>query len=149
MRGTGLGLMLLAGGVMWGQECVGGYRVAGIRRDAVLGRTWIVMASCTHPERPVSLLAVPGEVTPGPERATSVAPAKTLPVEILVRAGDEVRAWSNERRVRMEVTAVAEESGGLGATIHVRVKAHPAESGSEPQRFTVLVRGRGDVEMKR
>ena len=57
----------------------------------------------------------------------------------VVRAGDVVRLWSREEDVRIEVAAMAEESGGLGKTVRVRLM--PRNNAGPAARRAIARRG--------
>ena len=97
--------------------------------DAVLLRSWSVVASCEHGERP-AVLANGGVAGP------------TMPT---VRAGDTVRLWYRDGSVRMEMTGVAEDTGVMGGVIRVRVMGRELVATERKG----VVRGSGDVEMVR
>jgi hypothetical protein len=117
----------------------GSYRVNEVRWDPLLRQRWAVVASCEHPEQPAFAVlteeAIAGKV-PSPKKDDS-AP--------VVRAGDVVHLWRQEDNLRIEMTAMSEESGGLGKAIKLRlIGADSAE-----QQFIGIVRGVADVEMRR
>jgi hypothetical protein len=117
----------------------GSYRVSEVRRDPVLGLSWAMVASCEHPEQPAFAV----QTKEGHAEKTSFRKKDDgVPV---VRAGEVVRLWTQEENLRIEMAAVSEESGGLGQTIRVRV----TEGGSSERQFAGVVRGVGDVEMRR
>ena len=125
----------------------GGYRVTSVRWDPVLQQGWAMVARCGHPEWPevalptrLSSLALKRE-----ERTASIG---VVDVPLVVRAGDTVRLWRRENELRIEVAAVAEESGGVGKSIRVRLVRAGMEGQAERQMVGV-VRGPADVEMQR
>jgi len=126
----------------------GGYQVVRIESDSVLGQRWVTVASCTHPEWPVSALLVPGGGTvvspPGAQHALTHNVRKAP----LVRAGDVVRMWRQEKLMRMEFAGVSEESGDLGKTIRVRLLRRSTDDRSIPKQFSGIIRGPSDVEMQ-
>jgi hypothetical protein len=69
-----------------------------------------------------------------------------LPV---VRAGDVVRLWSREDAVRIELAAMAEENGGLGKTVRVRLMPRNTLGQQPEEQLLGVVRGPHDVEMQR
>lgn len=124
MRAMGLGVLL--GVASAGHAACGAPRVFW---DAVLLRSWSVVVSCEHGERPAVF-------TSGGVAGT------TMPT---VRAGDKVRLWYRDGSVQMEMTGVAEESGVVGEVVKVRVMGRD---------LVVLerkgvVRGSGELEMVR
>jgi len=125
-----------------------GYKVTGVQLDQVMGRRWAMISNCAHPEWPafalptnrgvsfIALQEVGNSLTEG---------AKASPV---VRAGDIVRLWRQESLVRIEVTGVSEESGGLDKTIRVRVVRRNADDQTTPQQLSGVVRGPSNVEIQ-
>jgi Chaperone for flagella basal body P-ring formation len=117
----------------------GSYHVSEVRWDPVLGQRWAVLASCEHPEQP-TFAVLTNETIAG--KASSPREENSAPV---VRAGEVVRLWRQEENLRIEMTAMSEENGGLGKVIRVRLMG----SNSEEQQFIGIVRGVADVEMQR
>jgi hypothetical protein len=117
----------------------GSYRVSEVRWDPVLEQRWAVVASCEHPEQP-TFAVLTNETIAG--KASSLRKEDGAPV---VRAGEVVRLWRQEDNLRIEVTAMSEENGGLGKAIRVRLMG----GGSAEQQFIGIVRGVADVEMQR
>jgi len=115
------------------------YRVTATTWDPVLQQKWTLVARCEHPEWPALAFQKAGS---GVDQA-SVDNYPPLPPA--VRAGDIVRLWSAEERLRIEVAAVAEESGGLGKTIRMRFMRTDAVE----QQMIGIIRGPLDVEMSR
>jgi flagella basal body P-ring formation protein FlgA len=66
----------------------------------------------------------------------------------IVHAGDRVRLWKQEDFLRIEVSGVSEESGGLGTTIRVRLLHRNTDDQSIHDQFSGIVRGPSDVEMQ-
>ena len=117
----------------------GSYRVSEVRWDSVLAQRWAMVISCEHPEQPAFAILTRGSITektPFKEMTDSAA---------LVHAGEVVRLWRQEENLRIEVTAMSEESGGLGKKIRVRLIG----SDSSEMQFVGIVRGIADVEMQR
>ena len=125
-----------------------GYQVMRVESDSVLGRRWATIASCTHPEWPVSALLVPGGGSivshPGAQHALTDNVGKAP----LVRAGEVVRMWRQEKLMRMEFAGVSEESGDLGKTIRVRLLRRSTDDQSISEQFSGIIRGPSDVEMQ-
>lgn len=125
-----------------------GYRVASLRRDAVLGMNWAAVERCGHPGWPA--IAVPTTVAPVAAEVTgsggvlaSVVVVRRAP---LVRVGETVRLWQEDRNVRLQLPAVSEQNGAAGE----RIRLHVGQQGGETLRTVFgLVRGPGDVEMER
>jgi len=125
-----------------------GYQVTRIESDSVLGRRWVTIASCSHPEWPVFALPAPGAgsvVAPPEAQHTLTDNVRKAP---LVRAGDVVRMWRQERLLRIEFSGVSEENGGLGKTIRVRLLRRSTDDQSIPEQFSGIIRGPSDVEMQ-
>jgi hypothetical protein len=141
--------------------CRDGYRRQGSFYDFTLGRTWVVLASCGHPEMPrlavaagqhpeqesapatgsgEAVLASPGAKLgkgadpPPPLRA---APPLSRP---LVVAGERVRLWRQDGVARLDLAGIALGSGAAGSRVRVRVLA----SGKV---FRGMVRAPGVVEL--
>jgi hypothetical protein len=125
-----------------------GYRVTKIESDPVLGQRWAMIASCSHPEWPAFALATNRATlvtTPQDAQRSSADDVRTAPV---IRAGDVVRLWKQEKLLRIEVAGVSEESGGLGKTIRVRLLRRNADDQSIPEQFSGVIRGPSDVEIQ-
>lgn len=121
-----------------------GYRVTGVRWDPVMQQSWATIVSCEHPEWPGFSLRT--------RDADDTLRKGSVPVHEdrspLVRAGDVVELWRQEDLLRIEVSAVAEQNGGMGETIRVRLLRRPGSYQSAEEQFNGVVRGRGDVEMQ-
>jgi Chaperone for flagella basal body P-ring formation len=117
----------------------GSYRVSEIRWDPVLGQRWAMFANCEHPEQPAFAVLTKEAMT---EMSSARRKDDSAPV---VRAGDVVRLWRQEDNLRIEMTAMSEESGGLGKAIRVRLVG----GDSSERQFVGIVRGVADVEMQR
>jgi hypothetical protein len=126
----------------------GGYRVTGVQSDRVLGRRWAIVSSCDHTEWPVLAVQTSGSDSGTPSQANQmpVTSVRSIPT---VHAGDIVRLWKQENLLRIEVAGVAEESGGLGKTIRIRLLSRNADDQVIQERFSGIVRGPSDVEMQR
>ena len=124
----------------------GGYRVTGIQSDPVLGQRWAMVANCNHAEWPVLAIQISGSdsVAPSLTDQTSAA-SSSIP---LVHAGDIVRLWKQEDLLRIEVAGVSEENGGLGKAIRVRLLRQSAGDQMYQERFSGIVRGPSNVEMR-
>jgi hypothetical protein len=125
-----------------------GYRVTRIESDPVLGLRWAMIVRCGHPEWPLVALPANGasSIALTKERERSVS--DTLSTVPIVRAGDIVRLWRQERLMRIEVAGVSEESGGLGKVIRVRLLHKNTDDQSIPEQFSGIIRGPLDVEMQ-
>jgi len=123
-----------------------GYRVTGIHMDPVLGHSWVSIANCEHPDWPEVSFRAEG-FDGVPPRRVERARAELFPSVPVVRAGDIVRLWRQEDLLRIEVTGVAEQSGGIGKTIRVRVLRRSMDDRQKEEELTGIVRGPSDVEM--
>lgn len=123
-----------------------GYRVTGIRSDPVLGQTWVSIANCEHPDWPEVSFRAEG-LDSIPSRRIARARTELFPSVPVVRAGDVVQLWRQEDLLRIEVTGVAEQSGGIGTTIRVRLLRRSMNDGTKEEELTGIVRGPSDVEM--
>ena len=126
-----------SGLVMQGGE---GYRVTSVHWDSVLRKGWAMVARCGHPEGPEMALPTHARTFVGESAVVAGAP-------LVVRAGDTVRLWRMENLLRIDVEAVAEESGGVGKSIRVRLVRASAEG--QAGQMAGVVRGPSDVEMER
>jgi flagella basal body P-ring formation protein FlgA len=68
---------------------------------------------------------------------------------LLVHAGDRVRLWSQDERVRIEMSGVVEQSARGGERVVVQIARQSEDSGMTVERIGGIVRGAGDVEMER
>jgi hypothetical protein len=125
-----------------------GYRVTRIESDQVLGQRWAMIAHCGHSEWPVFALPANGASLPASPHGVKHFVSENLRTTLLVRAGDVVRLWRQESLLRIEVAGVAEESGGLGKTIRVRLLHRSTEDQSIPEQFAGVIRGPANVEMQ-
>ena len=132
-----------------------GYRVTSLRRDAVLGMNWAAVERCGHPGWPA--VAVPSKMAPVPtaaEVAAVRAGGRVLGGGIverrapLVRVGETVRLWQQDRNVRLQLAAVSEENGAVGDRVRLRMGDRLA-GGDGPRTVYGMVRGVRDVEMER
>jgi hypothetical protein len=124
-----------------------GYRVREYRWDSVLRQRWAVLEDSAHPERPYRSELADSSPTALPTASASpVQPAVYTPPVFVVRTGDTVTLWSEERNLRMQLAAVAESNAAIGDRIQLRVKGIGANG---DWHATGLVRASGDVEMER
>jgi hypothetical protein len=124
-----------------------GYRVTSVHWDPLLRQGWAMVARCGHPEWPE--VALPTRVSSWAlKREEGTALIGVVDVPLVVRAGDTVRLWRRENELRIEVAAVAEESGSLGKSIRVRL-VRAGMDGQAERQMTGVVRGPADVEMQR
>lgn len=121
-----------------------GYRVTNVRWDPLMQQSWATIVSCEHPEWPgVSLRT--GETSEAPRGLSIQTRMEHSP---LVRAGDIVELWRQEDLLRIEVSAVAEQSGSIGETIRVRLVRRAGSTQSVEEQFNAVIRGRANVEMQ-
>ncbi|MEO6801997.1 MAG: hypothetical protein ABI197_01995 [Granulicella sp.] len=123
-----------------------GFRVASVRWDSIERRNWAVIESCDHSDRPPVVVAMDAPA-PALPAATVTRPYTSLP---LVRAGDIVRLWKNDRMAHLEIIGIAEENGAAGAHVRVRLAASKDAEGQvvQPRYFAGIVRGPANVEME-
>jgi hypothetical protein len=125
-----------------------GYQVTKIESDPVLGQRWAMIASCGHPEWPAFALATNGAISVKSSQDAQRSLADGVRAVPVIRAGDVVRLWKQEKLLRIEVAGVSEESGGLGKTIRVRLLRRNTDDQSIPEQFSGVIRGPSDVEMQ-
>jgi hypothetical protein len=107
-----------------------------------------MIVRCGHPEWPVVALPAIGASSLALPQVTERSASDTLSTVPIVRAGDIVRLWRQERLLRIEVAGVSEESGGLGKVIRVRLLHKNTDDQSIPEQFSGIIRGPLDVEMQ-
>jgi Chaperone for flagella basal body P-ring formation len=131
-----------------------GLALRGMRWDAVLRRSWAIYWDPVHPERPVVAIPVAGAAgavepaagTGEPVAQITAAGARPQPV---VHAGDRVLLWREDRNLRLQLTAVAEQSGAVGESIRVRIPGASWGGGMQAdQPGRGRVRGAAEVEME-
>ena len=126
----------------------GGYRIARLQSDPLLGQQWLMIANCDHPDWPLSgfqVDALNAAIPSFGREPARIASARPTPV---VHAGDIVRLWKQEPILRLEVAGISEDNGSLGAKIRVRLLHRNTDSSSSPDSFVGIVRGSADVEMQ-
>jgi hypothetical protein len=121
-----------------------GYRVVARRWDAILKMNWELRQDCAHPEWPARLAAA----GPTPSLANNEAASQVIH-PLLVRAGEPVRLWMQDDRVRIEMNGIAEQSASAGQRIVIRVMRQSDDAALTVERITGIVRGAGNVEMER
>jgi len=124
-----------------------GYRVTRIQSDPVLGQRWAMITSCGHPEWPSIALPTNGASSLNPPQGAERPLTESVRQALVIRAGDVVRLWRQESLLRIEVTGVSEESGGLGNTVRVRLLRSAGDQ-SIPEQFSGVVRGPSNVEIQ-
>jgi len=125
-----------------------GYRIAKVHLDPLLHRSWAMIASCGHPDRPWIAMLLPEMKLRGAlssfDSRTDHSQSTPFPV---VHSGDLVQLRGSEKNLRIEVAGKAEESGTVGSIVHVRMINSGFDIGRE-QTLTGIVRGPGDVEIR-
>jgi hypothetical protein len=124
----------------------GGYRVARIQSDPVLGQSWAMIIHCGHAGWPA--LALPLRNAIFPIRLREQERANNIPASVVIRAGEIVRLWRQESSLRIEVAGISEGNGGLGDLIKVRFLHRNTDDQLIAEQFSGIVRGPSDVEMK-
>lgn len=119
--------------------CANAQTSTALHWDPILHQQWLTTTDCNHPERPAQATLT---TTSTPLPQTIAQPNKPL----IVRAGDRIRLWSVESSTRMELSATAEESGALGASIHVRLE--PTAINETRPELRGIIRGPADVELR-
>ena len=127
-----------------------GFRVQSERWDPVLREQWALVVNCAHPDWPAIEFPSPAlsKRSAGliqTERPEAQGLFSSLPV---VRAGDVVQLWGIQGDLHIEVAAMAEQSGGMGKTIRVRLMQRETLGPQIQEQFDAVVRGPHDVEMK-
>jgi hypothetical protein len=119
--------------------CANAQTSTALHWDPILHQQWLTTTDCNHPERPAQARLT---TTSTPLPLSITQPNKPL----VVRAGDRISLWSVESNTRMELSAIAEESGALGASIRVRLQS-AASNESSPE-LRGIVRGPANVELR-
>lgn len=124
------------------------YGVSIIQSDPVLGKRWAMLISCEHSEWPIIALPIDNSGTfhwpQCPQRVSS----HDAPPKPTVHIGEAIRAWKHEELLRIEVAGVAEEDGGLGQKIRVRILRSAYGNTLPPEHLSGTVRGPGNVEIQ-
>ncbi len=121
-----------------------GYRVTGFQSDPLLGHRWAMIANCSHPDWPTFALQL-SALDPEGKLSMQNKPQNSDPV---VRVGDVVHLWKQEEFLRIEMSAVSEEKGSVGAKIRLRPLHGDSDVNSTQEKFYGIVRGPFDVEMQ-
>ena len=108
-------------------------------------------ASCAHPESPTVELPAGISLQSNLPQQSSQQPSadSLLPLLPVVHAGDIVQLRSQEDALRIEVAAIAEQSGALGQPVRVRLMQRATLGQQIEEQFNGVVRGPHDVEMQR
>lgn len=127
----------------------GGFHVTSTRWDPILHQRWAQVASCDHPEWPTVEFPASVSLQIAPSRQSEQGSADSLlPLLPVVHAGDIVQLWSQEDVLRIEVAAIAEQSGALGKPVRVRLMQRGTLGQQTEEQFIGVVRGPHDVEMQ-
>ena len=165
MAVCGLAMVVMGGSKAWGSEpargCYrsvteavagqgtqdgDGYWVESLRLDVLLGRSWATVGRCGHPEWPAMVVASGNaRVAVG---TPSGSPSAAVSVALAVRAGAAVTVVRNEEAVRMEMAGVAQQSGGVGERIRVRVVRVSDEAGAPEEFVEAVVKSADVLEME-
>lgn len=123
-----------------------GYRVIGTSWDPVLRQNRATVENCEHPEWPALSISTGTASQPISLPISLQQPMQhTTPI---VHAGEVVRLWRHENMLRIETTGIAEQSGGIGAIIRVRLlRANTGEASPEKE-ISGIVHGPQSVEMQ-
>jgi hypothetical protein len=124
-----------------------GYRVTGIQSDPVLGQRWVMISNCSHPEWPSVALQATGTTSLKMPLEGKHLLIESVRQTSVIRAGDIVRLWRQEKLVRIEVAGVSEESASLGQKVRVRLLRGNTDDQSIPEQFSGVVRGPSNVEI--
>lgn len=128
-----------------------GFRAESERWDPVLQQRWTLVVNCAHPEWPaVEILsqALQSE-SPSSKQTAQQGAGSLSPMLPVVRAGDVVQLWSLQGDLRIEVAAMAEQNGGLGKTVRLRLMRRETLGPQIEEQFYGVVRGPHDVEIER
>jgi flagella basal body P-ring formation protein FlgA len=106
-----------------------------------------MLNSCSHPEWPAVALQAIGTTSLKVPLERKHPLIKSVRQTSVIRAGDIVRLWKQEKLLRIEVAGVSEESAGLGQTVRVRLLRGNADDQSIPEQFSGVVRGPSNVEI--
>jgi hypothetical protein len=149
-------LAVTAAGQTPAAGCAEGYRVVAVRWDAVLKTGWELRQDCLHPEWPARLAAaseadrklVLAAIT-GAAAGNGEGGAGQRAQRPAVLAGDRVRLWRQDERVRIETTGFAEQTAASGERVVVRTTFLAEDGIAVVQRIAGVVRGPGEVEIER
>jgi len=131
-----------------------GYQVQAVRWDPLLQQSWAVIRSCDHLERPALMMRTDLPITKPSVLSTLFPVSSTAGWSAgvpIVRAGDVVRLWKSESYAHIELMGTAEENGGVGTRVRVRLAAPKDRDGlygQSPQYLAGVVRGPADVELE-
>jgi len=122
-----------------------GYRVAGLRWDPLLHRTWATAINCGHPERPRIAILLPE-----PAQNVSMRPPvlNERPPTVIIHAGDHVQVRYREANLQIQISGVAEDNGSMGSRVHVRVIPISLENDQQSELLGVVLNSQ-EVEISR
>lgn len=123
------------------------YKLAYIRRDAILHETWGIYRSCSYPTQPARILRL---------TATDEEQLRLLAIPIpVIHAGEKVRLQNSEENLRMQLVGVAEQTGSIGERIRVHLQTGDSVSGANEAKvrwgakLTAVVVGPHEAEIRR
>jgi Chaperone for flagella basal body P-ring formation len=131
-----------------GDRDVSAYRVSSIQSDPVLGKRWAMLISCEHSEWPAVALPIDNSAPFHWPQCPQWASSHDTQSKPMVHIGEAIRAWKHENLLRIEVAGVAEEDGGLGQKVRVRIQRPALSNASPPEHLSGTVRGPGNVEIQ-
>jgi hypothetical protein len=123
------------------------YCLSRVQFDPLLSKRWAILATLGRADRP--LISVPMEdlkVDSWPE--CSRQPSEPTASPVLVHSGDPIRIWKHESLLNIDLAGVAEESGGLGQRIRIRIEPTPIGSDTLLSHLSGTVRGPANVEIR-
>ena len=126
------------------------YQITSDRWDPILHRHWLFVVDCDHPERPllsrISTTYMKNDLYPAFENnQKNSLTASNLP---LVRAGQNVRVLRREDSLQIEINGVAEQSGGLGHQVRIRLSKVSTDIEQAQKEIVGIVSGLATVEMQ-
>jgi hypothetical protein len=89
-----------------------GFRVVAVRTDPLRKRTWAMVVSCTDAARPMVAIEL---------AADFISANHAMPLQRMVKIGNRVAVVHDDDDSRMVVEGWAEDSGGIGDLIRVRM----------------------------
>lgn len=125
-----------------------GLHVISMHWDPVLRRRWAVVGVCDHPDWPAVVMPMSDLESESHTTQSREVHQDALQAEPVVRAGDAVQLWSKQGDLRIEAAAIAEQSGGLGRIVRVRLMQRKTLGQQVEEEFSGIVRGPRDVEMQ-
>jgi Chaperone for flagella basal body P-ring formation len=126
---------------------IAGFQVTKIESDQVLGHRWATLITCGHPDWPAFAVPVSSSESLIVSRGAQQPVIQDVRAASVVRAGQSVLLWRQEDSLRIEIVGIAEENGGLGKRIRVRL-VHTSGDPSTLQQLAGIVRGPSNVEIQ-